>query len=169
MKNSVSQQIKPITVIILLFLLVPLYSQSSRSIPVIKFHEFEPIIHYKNDTTYVINFWATWCVPCRKELPYFERIHQEYANQKVKVLMVSLDFPSKMETSLIPFLNKHNITAKVLLLNDPNSSAWIDKVDPLWSGALPATLIYNHTERRFFEQELDYDTIKNTIYEINNP
>src|SRR5690606_6809447 len=47
----------------------------------------------KNDSIYVINFWATWCKPCIKELPAFEKIASEYADKKVKVLLVSLDFP----------------------------------------------------------------------------
>lgn len=146
----------------------PIYSQKNRNIPVVNFMQFEPQLHFSNDTTYIVNFWATWCVPCRKELPYFEKIHNEYADQKVKVTLVSLDFSKNIESSLVPFLNKNSITADVLLLDDPNSNAWIDKVDPSWSGSLPATLIYNRMNRKFFEQELDYQSIQNTIIEINN-
>lgn len=159
---------------ILLFFLFPsginniLSAQSTTNIPVVNFEQFEPNLHYSNDTTYIINFWATWCVPCRKELPEFEKIHREYSGQKVKVVLTSLDFPKQIESALFSFLNKNNITADVILLNDPNSNVWINKVDPSWSGSLPATLIYNSSGRLFYEKELNYESIKNTIQQLNN-
>ncbi|MGD2034612.1 MAG: TlpA disulfide reductase family protein [Bacteroidales bacterium] len=137
-------------------------------IQVLDFDEFEPYLHLGNDTIYVINFWATWCVPCRKELPVFERFHIDRKDKKIRVILVSLDSPSRMENSLIPFLEKNNITAEVLLLNDPDFNTWIDKVDPSWSGSLPATLIYNGSGRLFFEKEIDYELLTNTIEEMSN-
>ena len=144
------------------------FSQTTSNIPVINFKQFEPNLHYSNDTIYVINFWATWCVPCRKELPEFEKIHKDYSGQKVKVILTSLDFPKQIENSLLPFLKKNDITADVILLNDPNSNVWIDKVDPSWSGSLPASLIYNSSDRQFYEKELDYESIQNIIQKLNN-
>lgn len=144
------------------------YAQRVDNIPVVDFRQFEPLLHKSNDTTYVINFWATWCVPCRKELPEFQKLFVNKSGEKVKIILVSLDFPKQLQTGLIPFLEKNGITAPVMLLNDPNSNAWIDKVDPAWSGALPATLIYGRNTRFFFEEELDYNTLIQTINKINN-
>ena len=48
---------------------------NDREIHVLDFNSFEPHLHLENDTTYIINFWATWCIPCRKEMPAFEQIH----------------------------------------------------------------------------------------------
>ena len=50
-----------------------------------KFDDFEKAIIKEDDNVYVINFWATWCAPCIKELPYFEKLHLE--NKKVKVIL----------------------------------------------------------------------------------
>jgi thiol-disulfide isomerase/thioredoxin len=156
---------------IVLFLFInisPVKTQPAEAIPVLNYAQLEPLLYLSNDTTYIINFWATWCIPCRKELPEFERIHAENANSgNVKVLLVSLDFASKLESSLIPYLEKNEITAPVVLLSDPNSNFWINKVDPSWTGSLPATIIYKGDQRRFFEQELDYTSINNTISELN--
>jgi thiol-disulfide isomerase/thioredoxin len=58
----------------------------------------------KSDTTYVINFWATWCKPCVEEIPHFEKLYATYKNQKVKVIMVSCDFKKQLETRVIPFV-----------------------------------------------------------------
>ena len=72
----------------------------SQNIPALNFEALEPFLKKENDTLYVVNFWATWCKPCIKELPAFEKINSEYKSQKVKVLMVSLDFPEHMEKQL---------------------------------------------------------------------
>jgi thiol-disulfide isomerase/thioredoxin len=142
-------------------------AQNTENIPVVDFKQFEPQLYKSADTTFVINFWATWCVPCRKELPEFQKLYENSANKNIKLLLVSLDFPKQIHTGLIPFLEKNGITAPVILLNDPNSNAWINKVDPTWSGSLPATLIYNGQSRLFFEKELTYDSLIEAINKIN--
>ena len=107
-----------------------------------KFDSLEPIFNFENDTTYVINFWATWCKPCIKELPYFEEIDSTYRDQKLKVVLVSLDFPKQIESQLVPFVEKEQLQSKVVVLLDGKYNDWIDKVSKEWSGAIPATYIY---------------------------
>jgi thiol-disulfide isomerase/thioredoxin len=143
-------------------------AQNTENIPVLDFKQFEPLLHKSTDTTYILNFWATWCVPCRKELPEFQKLYENYSGEKVSLILVSLDFPKQIQSGVMPFLEKNRITAPVVLLNDPNSNEWIDKVDPAWSGSLPATLIYKGQSRLFFEEELTYDSLTETINKINN-
>jgi thiol-disulfide isomerase/thioredoxin len=131
-------------------------------VPMVNFAGFEPYLKSKSDTVYVINFWATWCGPCRRELPDMEKIHKDYSGRKVKVLLVSLDFPNQQK-GLQQFLLTNRITAPVLLLNEPDANAWIDKVDPSWTGALPATLIFKGKDRLFFEKELTYQEVNSSI------
>jgi len=116
------------------------------------FDEFEPLLHQNNDTTYIINFWATWCGPCVKELPYFEQLHEDHQDDKVKVVLVSLDFRKKLETKLVPFLNDRKIASEVVVLLDGKASKWIDRVDPSWSGAIPITLIRKGEDLVFYEK-----------------
>lgn len=142
-------------------------SVHAQKVPVLGFSDFEKRLTSNSDTVFVINFWATWCAPCRKELPEFERIHKSHAKDKVKVLLVSLDFPSQAEKSLNNYLTSNNITAPVILLNEPDANAWIDKVHPSWSGALPATLIFKKNQKLFFEKQLTYDDINNSISSLN--
>ncbi len=117
----------------------------------------------KNDSIYVINFWATWCKPCIKELPAFEKIASEYADKKVKVLLVSLDFPDKIEEQVIPFIKKNNIKSEVILLDDADANSWIPKVSPDWSGAIPATVIYKNDRRKFYEQSFTFEALETEI------
>ena len=120
------------------------------------FEDFAPLLaQTQNDTTYVINFWATWCAPCVKELPYFEKLHQAMAAQKIKVILVSLDFRKDLETKLKPFLAQRQISASVAALLDSRQAQWIDKIDPSWSGAVPATLVYRGIQRQFKEGEFE--------------
>lgn len=111
-----------------------------------KFEDLEPLFRFDNDTTYVINFWATWCKPCIKELPYFEKLNSSYKDKKVKVVLVSLDFPKKVESNLVPFVQKKQLQSKVVVLLDGKYNDWIDKVSPNWSGAIPATYIYKRSQ-----------------------
>lgn len=127
------------------------------------FSTLEPLLHKNNDTVYVVNFWATWCKPCVGELPEFEKINQDYTDQKVKVILVSLDFPKKYDELLIPFIEENNIKSKVIHLIEVNANKWINKVSPEWSGAIPATLIYKGNSKDFFEGKLNYEEIKKSI------
>ncbi len=127
------------------------------------FNDFEPHLHLQNDTTYLVNFWATWCTPCVEELPAFERIGEEYRHHMVKVLLVSLDFPGQIESRLVPFLEQNEIQSEVLVLNDPDANKWIDRVDLSWSGSVPATLIYHGSDRTFHEGAYQYDELKQIV------
>jgi thiol-disulfide isomerase/thioredoxin len=138
--------------------------QAQPSVPVLNFDAFQHMLHFDDDKTYIINFWATWCRPCIKELPFFEQIGEEYKDKNVEVILVSLDFPDRLETAVIPFINRHNLKSKVLILDDANQNRWIPLVSEKWSGAIPATLIYNKSERKFYEQAFTYNQL---ITELN--
>jgi thiol-disulfide isomerase/thioredoxin len=144
------------------------FSQNQDEIKVLTFNEFKKnYLSSTSDTTYVINFWATWCVPCIKEIPAFERINKEYNDKTLKVVLVSLDFPNRIENSLKPFLKRHSVSSEVILLNAPNYNNWIDKISPEWSGSIPATYVYKNRKSNFFEKSFTYDELKNIINSKN--
>ena len=133
------------------------------------FDDFEHHLSTNNDTTYVINFWATWCGPCVKELPYFEALHDEYKDEKFKLVLVSLDFEKDIDRRFLPFLNKRAIKSEVVLLLDPNESKWIDRVDESWSGAIPITVVYNKDQSKFYEKNFhSIDELKDIIDPLMN-
>jgi thiol-disulfide isomerase/thioredoxin len=122
------------------------------SVPVVDYQKLKPLLHQTNDTTYVVNFWATWCAPCVKELPYFEALRDKYKDDKVKVILVSLDFKKQLETKLYPFLKKKQLKSDVVVLYDSDSNFWINDISESWSGAIPATLVYKNESRSFYEK-----------------
>ncbi len=109
------------------------------------------VIQQNNDTLYVVNFWATWCKPCVAELPYFETAAAQFKTQKVKVLLVSLDF-IRDKQKLDKFVVDRTIKCEVVLLNAGNPNVWIDKIEPEWGGAIPATILYRKGEKLFFRE-----------------
>ena len=136
-------------------------------IPAYDFDTFQrKILQKNNDTTYVVNFWATWCKPCVKELPYFEKINKEYADKKVKVVLASLDFPNKVQSQVVPFIKKNKLHSEIILLDDPDANNWIPKVSEEWSGAIPATVIYKNDTRIFYEQSFTYEELENEIQKV---
>lgn len=129
----------------------------------INYDGLELLLNKNDDKTYVINFWATWCKPCVEELPAFQKLYKNYKNKNVEVILVSLDFKNQVETRLIPFIKKHNLKPEVVLMVDPDQNTWIPKVSPEWSGALPATVIYNKNKRGFYEQSFSYEILETEL------
>ena len=141
---------------------------SAQEIKTTNFNELEPIFHYQNDTTYVINFWAMWCKPCVEELPHFETIRKKYSDKKVKVILVSLDFGKNVQERLAKFKIKRNVNSHIVILDDPDADIWISKVSEKWDGALPATVIYNKNKRDVFTRQVSYNDLVESINKISN-
>ncbi len=143
-----------------------MYSLNVSGQVILPYSEIEKRMQQGGDTTYVLNFWATWCGPCIRELPYFDRIHQEAVSDrsKVKVLLLSLDFKSKYHSALLPFIGKHNLQSEIIVLDEQDMDSFINRVDKSWSGAIPATLLFSGSGRRdFYEQEFTYKELKTII------
>ena len=110
----------------------------------------------KNDTIYVVNFWATFCKPCVAEIPDFIRICNKYKKQKVKLLLVSLDLPDYYPAKIAAFAKKKNFNTPIAWLNETNADIFCPMIDKKWSGAIPATIIVNSKTgyRKFVEDEM---------------
>jgi thiol-disulfide isomerase/thioredoxin len=136
------------------------------NIEVVDYNGLESYLNQKDGKTYVMNFWATWCKPCIKELPYFEQLGEAYKDKDVEVLLVSLDFPEQLEKGLKAFVAKKKLKSHVILLDDPDANGWIPKVDQSWSGAIPATIIYNNDKRSFYERSFTYQELEEALKKI---
>lgn len=130
---------------------------------IVDFEGLKPYLNKEDDKTYIVNFWATWCAPCIKELPYFEEINAKYKNDNVEVILVSLDFPHQYDSKLKPFIKENNLQSKIVVLDDVDMNTWIPKVDENWDGAIPVTIIYNKDKREFYDQTFTYDILENEL------
>lgn len=136
---------------------------------IVDYEGLEAYLEQYKDQTVVINFWATWCVPCVNELPYFEQVTTAYPDEEVIVVLVSLDFSKQIRTKLKPFMKKHNLQSNVVLLDDADQNSWIDKVDPGWSGAIPVTVIRKGDRQEFYEKSFhSFEEINTLIQSFLN-
>ena len=127
---------------------------ANAQVKLLNFSELEQRMQKGNDTTYVVNFWATWCGPCVEELPSFEKLQSDYRNKPIKVILLSLDFKSKLATAVIPFVERNQLKAEVFVINEKDQQKFIARVDQQWEGAIPATLFYNKEKKvRHFYQK----------------
>ena len=135
------------------------------NVQLIHFNQLNEWMTAESDSVLVLNFWATWCKPCVEELPAFIQLEQEFANQKVRFVYISLDFKRELDTSLKNFILRKQFKSSVALLDEPDYNAWIDKVDPSWQGAIPATLVLDRKNgrRTFHEGELNYESLKSIL------
>lgn len=136
--------------------------------PIVKVEELKKMYENKSDTVYIINFWATWCVPCVQEMPDFEKITAEYDSAKVKVIFVSLDFADDYDKKLLPFIHKHDIKSAVVLLDETNANYFIPLIEDRWSGTIPATLIIRNDKnaKEFYGMKLEYEFLKKRLDEL---
>lgn len=146
----------------------PTVEQALISLDVYDFEGLKPLLKTTSDSIYVVNFWATWCAPCIKELPYFETLNATYKDKNVEVVLVSLDFPKKYESHLKPFIRTNRLQSKVVALNDSDANTWIPQIDTGWSGSIPATLIFTKDKRAFYEQSFTYDELETEVQKFIN-
>ena len=131
----------------------------------VRLPELQKLIHQPGSVK-VINFWATWCAPCVKEMPLLEKLNEDDKN--TKVILVSMDYdpdPAKVKR----FIDRKKIRSKVVILAEENPNEWIEKIDKSWTGALPSTLVINPDsgKRKFMQGELKEGDLEKLIQEVS--
>jgi thiol-disulfide isomerase/thioredoxin len=95
-----------------------------------------------NGRPLLVNFWATWCDPCRDEFPDLVKISNDY-REKIDVITVSLDDLDDLKVTVPKFLAKMNAKMPAYLLKTADEEALIGEISADWQGGLPFTLLYN--------------------------
>ncbi|MBI2956376.1 MAG: redoxin domain-containing protein [Acidobacteria bacterium] len=96
----------------------------------------------------VVNFWATWCEPCREEFPDLIELDRRFRSRGLVFLSVSLDDPADRDTKVRDFLAELRPSFPVFIKSQGDPDPFINAIDLEWSGALPATFIYDRRGRR---------------------
>jgi thiol-disulfide isomerase/thioredoxin len=105
-----------------------------------------------NDTRpLLINFWATWCDPCREEFPDLVKLDADYSPKRLNFVAVSLDDVSELKTTVPQFLKQMKATMPAVLLNVNDPEPAIHAVDAKWDGQLPATFLYDRDGKVVFK------------------
>lgn len=169
MMISLSNKHLSISCFLIFMLILPKLKAQDNASRIIKWEEMEKILSDSTDSTTVINFWASWCKPCLREIPVFEKIRKEKSGQAIRFIYVSLDLSKEKTEKLDPFVKNKLQGAKVLLLDEPNYNKWLRKVEPDWNGAIPMTLVLNNStkKRLFAESEITEQKLRSMIDSIS--
>jgi len=153
--------------VFVVFLLLIAFAAKAQKAEVVKLDQLQNFIQSKTDHIKVINFWATWCAPCIKELPLFEKLGQERSDVQVTLVSMDLDLDPNPE-KVHKFVARKKLQSKVLILDAKDPNSYIDQIDKNWSGALPATIIINGKtgQRKFVGKELHEGELEKLIAEV---
>ncbi|MEO6726691.1 MAG: redoxin domain-containing protein [Blastocatellia bacterium] len=100
----------------------------------------------------IVNFWATWCGPCVAEFPEFVKLDQTYRDKGVRFVHISADDSTDLKSKVIPFLKEQKAQSDQFLQDTDDPQEMIDIVFKEWSGALPATFVYDKMGKMVFHQ-----------------
>lgn len=153
-----------LNIFILLVSFAALRAQETK-VPVMKYEDLEKHIQKNSDKLLVVNFWATTCAPCVKELPHFMEVNNKYKDdRKFKMILVSLDRLVDKER-VIKFIKNKNLTAEVILLDDvKRMNTWIPRFEKDWDGNIPVTIFYKNGEKvHFNDGEMSKEDLEKTI------
>jgi thiol-disulfide isomerase/thioredoxin len=151
----------------ILFVLLLISFAGSAQPKIVKLAEIEKILKTSSDQIQVVNFWATWCGPCIKEMPLIEKFGQE--NNDVRVTLVSLDLDLDANPEKVyKFVERKGIKSTVLILDEQDPNSWIDKIEKEWNGSLPATIVVNTKtgKRVFASKELKEGELEKMIESV---
>jgi len=109
----------------------------------------------------LLNFWATWCDPCVEEFPDLIKLARDFRPHGLEVILVSLDELEDLNSKIVPFLGKHGVNFRTYFKKTRDDEVFINTIDAKWSGAIPATFIYDtqgNLAKRFVAQQ-SFDTL----------
>jgi len=154
------------TLFIIFILLSVKFTYSQELIYLNNLEDIENIKKESAGKVMVINFWATWCKPCVEEFPDLIKIHHDFKNDNVKLILISLDFKEDIDSKLYLFLKNNNVDFTTYHLEVRNPDDIINYFDKKWDGGIPATFIFDKSgnlqqyilgsrDFNFFEKEIN--------------
>ena len=128
---------------------------------------FQKLIGSHKGKVVLYDFWATWCAPCRAELPQLVKLEAKLRSQGVEVITISADEPEQ-KAAAEKFIAQFGVHGPAYLKQADNDDHFINAIDAKWSGALPALFLYDKTGRkvRSFIGETDMAALEAAIHKL---
>jgi thiol-disulfide isomerase/thioredoxin len=158
---------KTFSVIVFLFFATTANAQQVRSV---KITELENTIK-ESKGPLIVNFWATFCVPCLQEIPYFQEITGQYKSKDVSLVFVSLDMKEAYPVKVNDMAKKLKLVYPVVWLNETNADYFCPKIDTTWTGGMPSSFFVNNATgyHKFFERPLSKEELEKEIQVMLSP
>ena len=139
--------------------------RSSRHVEPINEQGLRQLIHERAGKILLVNVWATWCKPCVEEFPELIRLQQTYRDSLVDVIALSVDYADEVESKIIPFLDSLGVPFTVYVADSPKPEDLIKTFDSSWSGAVPATFVFDRQGQRraFLLGQKNFETFKGAV------
>jgi thiol-disulfide isomerase/thioredoxin len=128
---------------------------------------YQELLKANRGRVVLVNFWATWCEPCREEMPALAALERKYRGRGLVLITVSADEPEQ-ESDAFAFLKSNRAPFPAYLKRVSNDDRFITFVDKQWSGALPASFVFDRTgtKRRSFIGETDLKELEAAIEKL---
>lgn len=156
-----------IGVLFILSLSEDLKGQSNRSIAVLDMDKLKSMVQASTNSKeiQIINFWASWCIPCMEELPYFEKLKQQFP--ELKINLINLDFEKDVKTKVLKIIDYRYEGCDIYRVQGLSADDWMPVVNAEWSGSIPATLIIKGGKKEFKEGKFkDFEELKNLLINL---
>jgi thiol-disulfide isomerase/thioredoxin len=158
---------KTFIIIVFLFFSAGINAQEVKAI---KIAELAKTIK-ESKTPLIINFWATFCVPCIQEIPYFQELAQQYKSKNVSLIFVSLDLKKAYPAEVNDMTKKLKLVFPVVWLDETNADYFCPKIDTSWTGGMPSSLFVNNATgyHKFYEEQLSKEKLEKEIQAMLKP
>jgi thiol-disulfide isomerase/thioredoxin len=148
---------------------LPLFATGPLPITLVPVDEpgFQKLVNSHKGKVAVYDFWATWCAPCRAELPELVKLEAKLRSQGVELITISADEPEQ-KAAAEKFIQKFGVTGPAYLKQAADDDHFINAIDPKWSGALPALFLYDKSGHkvRSFIGETDMAALEAAIHKL---
>jgi thiol-disulfide isomerase/thioredoxin len=118
----------------------------------------------------LVNFWATWCDPCREEFPDLVKLDSEFKG-KIDFITISLDDPEDIAVGVPKFLGSMKAEMPAYLLKTADESALIASISKAWQGGMPFTILYDSNGKPVYERQgkVHFDVLRPEIQKLMFP
>jgi thiol-disulfide isomerase/thioredoxin len=150
--------------LILLALSIPIHAQK---LTPVDDAGYPKLVAAQKGKVVLVNFWATWCKPCRAEMPALQALAQKLRPRGFELITISNDEASK-QPAAVKALGEYKITGVTYLRKAADDDKFCDAIDPQWQGVLPALFIYDRSGKkvRAFFGETPIPTIEAAILKL---
>ena len=129
--------------------------------------DFSRLVSAHRGKVLLIDFWATWCAPCREEMPKLVKLCSAYRDRGLAFTTISCDEPEQ-ETQATTFVTSQGAPGPYYVKRAKSDDSFINAIDPKWSGALPALFLFNRSGQKVnsFVGETDLKQLEQAIQKL---